>query len=143
MSDDYDVEKMWHRHWGPGTPFHRDLHQADLLEWDREAGSVVVRLAYRDSFDNRPDPEDAVIHGGVIASLVDTATGFALAIKAGDLGGPSVDLRVDYLRPARRTALTANAHTVKCGRNIGVADASIFDEAGRLVAVGRQTCFMG
>ena len=143
MSDDFDVEKIWSLHWGPQTPFHRDILPADLLEWDCESGSAVVLLPYRDAYDNGPDPEDSVIHGGVIASLIDLATGFALAIKAGNRGGPSVDIRIDYLRPAHRTALTAHATTLRCGRNIGVADASVLDESGRVVAVGRQTCFMG
>ena len=142
MAESVDPQKTWDEFWGPVSPFHGELG-AELVEADAETGRSIVRLPYRPGFDNAPDPEEAAIHGGVIASLVDLATGYSIALKTDGRGGPSVDIRVDYLAPARRTALTAHATVVKIGRNIGVADASIYADNGRLVASGRQTCFLG
>ena len=49
---------------------------------------------------------------------------------------PTIDLRIDYLRPAEGDLL-ATARTVKRGRTIGVVDVEIRDTAGRMIAVGR------
>jgi uncharacterized protein (TIGR00369 family) len=50
---------------------------------------------------------------------------------------PTVDLRVDYLRPTRRGRLTAIARTIKVGRRVSVADVEVKDEQGQVVAIGR------
>ncbi|MEE9179795.1 MAG: PaaI family thioesterase, partial [Vicinamibacteria bacterium] len=52
---------------------------------------------------------------------------------------PTIDLRVDYLRPARKGDLVAIGRTVKVGRTIGVADVEVRDSNGALIAVGRGT----
>ena len=90
-------------------------------------------MAFKPEF--RRSPDSAQIHGGVIAALADIAGDYALAVTLGG-GVPTIDLRVDYLRPAEGDLL-ATARTVKKGRTIGVADVEIKDAAGRLIAVGR------
>jgi uncharacterized protein (TIGR00369 family) len=50
---------------------------------------------------------------------------------------PTIDLRVDYLRPARRGTLRALARAVKVGRTVGVADVELRDANDAVVAVGR------
>ena len=52
---------------------------------------------------------------------------------------PTIDLRVDWLRPARRGALLARGRTVRAGKTVCCADIEVFDEQGVLVAVGRGT----
>ncbi len=75
-------------------------------------------------------------HGGAIASLVDVAGDFALAVNLGG-GVPTINLRTDYLRPASGPRLVATARVRRAGRTIGVVDVDVHDHAGRLVAVGR------
>jgi len=52
---------------------------------------------------------------------------------------PTVNFRVDYLRPAIGTALVVTAKVRRNGRLVGVVDVDVENEAGQLVAVGRAT----
>lgn len=81
-------------------------------------------------------PERKLIHGGVLASLVDAAGDYAVATMLGH-ASPTVDLRTDYHRVAAYGDLTLRAKVVKLGRSVSTADASVFDKDGKLVASGR------
>ncbi len=50
---------------------------------------------------------------------------------------PTVDLRVDYHRPAMQGDLTCRGSVVKFGGQLSVAEAQILDSEGRLLASGR------
>jgi uncharacterized protein (TIGR00369 family) len=54
-------------------------------------------------------------------------------------GLPTVNFRVDYLRPAIDTALIAVARVRRAGKSVGVADVDVFNEKGVLLAIGRGT----
>ena len=113
------------------SPFHRLLG----LEMVRaEDGVVEMRLPWRDEL-GRDDGSDW-FHGGVISALIDIAGDYAIASKLGR-GVPTIDLRVDYLRPARRGDLRALARAVKVGRTVGVADVELRDAKDAVVAIGR------
>jgi uncharacterized protein (TIGR00369 family) len=85
--------------------------------------------------------EGGHFHGGAIASLIDVAGDMALAMALGG-GIPTINLRIDYLRPGSGAALTAHATARRAGRTIGVVDIDVLDEAGKLVAIGRGTYSM-
>ena len=113
------------------SPFHRLIG----LELVRAAeGEVELRLAWRNEF-RRADGSDWY-HGGIISALIDIAGDFAIASKLGRWV-PTIDLRVDYLRPAREGALVALARAVKVGKTVGVADVELRNGEGAVVAVGR------
>src|SRR6056297_2041891 len=57
------------------------------------------------------------VHGGVLASLIDIAGDYALAVRLGHFV-PTVDLRCDYLRPAAGE-MRAAARVVRAGRTLG------------------------
>jgi uncharacterized protein (TIGR00369 family) len=99
-----------------------------------EKGLVEMRLPFRDEF-LREDGSDWY-HGGVVSALIDIAGDYAIATETGE-GVPTVDLRIDFLRPARRGDLMAISRTLRVGRRIGVADIEVRDAAGQVVAVGR------
>jgi uncharacterized protein (TIGR00369 family) len=101
-----------------------------------EPGLVEIRLPFREEL-LRADGSDWY-HGGVLSALIDIAGDYALVTKVG-AGLPTIDLRIDWLKPARRGALIAIGRAVKVGRTICVADAEVRDEAGVLLAVGRGT----
>jgi uncharacterized protein (TIGR00369 family) len=97
-------------------------------------GEVAIRLPFRDEF-LRADGSDW-LHGGVISALIDIAGDYAVVTKTG-VGVPTIDLRVDWLRPAKQGDLIATGRVVKLGRSISIADVEVHDVRGELVAVGR------
>jgi len=113
------------------SPFHR-LIRLELVRV--KGGRVEMRLPWREEF-RRADRSDWY-HGGVLSALIDIAGDYAIASRLGRWV-PTIDLRVDYLRPAKRGDLTAVARAVKLGRTVGVADVELRDAKGALVAVGR------
>ena len=113
------------------SPYQRFLG----LELTRcEEGLVEIGMPFREEF-LRDDGSDW-LHGGIISALIDIAADYAVYSKTGG-DVPTVDLRVDYLRPAKRGRLTAVARTVKVGRRVSVADVEVKDEQGEVVAIGR------
>ncbi len=81
-------------------------------------------------------------HGGVISALADIAGAFAVLTAAGKESGATIDLRIDYLKPARAGDLNAIGRVVKIGRRICRADMEVRDASSDLVAIGRGT-FLG
>jgi uncharacterized protein (TIGR00369 family) len=97
---------------------------------------ITMRSPMRAEFERRPGSKQW--HGGVIASVIDTVGDFAVGMMVGR-GLPTVNFRVDYLRPAVDTALVAVSRVRRAGKSVGVADVDVFDEKGALLAIGRGT----
>ena len=77
-------------------------------------------------------------HGGPLAAIIDTVGDYAL-IMALRRPLPTINFRVDYLRPAIKTALTTTARVRRAGKSVGVVDVDVFNDQGALLAVGRAT----
>lgn len=103
---------------------------------DASRQEVTMRSPMRPEFERRPGSKQW--HGGVIASIIDTAGDFAVGMMVGR-GLPTVNFRVDYLRPAVDTALVAVSRVRRAGKSVGIADVDVFDEKGALLAIGRGT----
>ena len=116
-------------------PFHEFL-RIELVRYDVEAGAVDLRLPWRQELEREAGTKQW--HGGPIAALVDIAGDFALVARLGR-GIPTIDLRIDYLRPAIDTHLVATERTLRAGRSVGVVDVEVRDAQRRIVAVGRGT----
>ena len=114
-------------------PFHRVL-RPQAVDADPETGTVTIALAYRDELARAPGEKS--FHGGVIATLIDLAGHAAVAVKIGRMA-PTIDLRIDYLRPSSGEDLVARARLIKAGRTVGRVDVEINDTQGRLIALGR------
>jgi uncharacterized protein (TIGR00369 family) len=78
-----------------------------------------------------------MIHGGVYSSLVDTGAYLAVYCDLGeDAGLVTLDLSVHNLAKARDGFLFVEGKRIKAGRNICLAEATITDEEGKLIAHG-------
>lgn len=76
-------------------------------------------------------------YGGLYASLVDSATWWAVYGEVGeDMGFATLDVHVDDLGMAFGGKLVAEGRRIKLGRSICVSEAFIRDEAGKLMAHG-------
>jgi len=117
------------------APYHQVVRMV-VEEVDAEAGRFVLRLPFQPNLQRVPDAPQ--VHGGPIASVIDTAGTFAVVATVGH-GVPTINLRIDYLRPAIDTDLVATATVRRVGRTVAVCDVDLTDDQGRLVAVGRGT----
>jgi uncharacterized protein (TIGR00369 family) len=105
------------------APLHRNL---ELHIRSTEHG-VLCRATVGDDF--VVDRNRGTVHGGIIATLLDTAATFALIATSGH-DWVTVDLRVDYLRPVVGGEVTAEGEAVRAGRRVGTARAILRDAAG-------------
>jgi uncharacterized protein (TIGR00369 family) len=114
------------------------VHRALRLRVAGTGGSYVVLRAEAGPDHLGEDGAD-FLHGGVVATVLDTAATFALICATGT-DWSTVDLRVDYLRPAPAGPLEARASAVQIGRRLGRATAELFDaDSGQLVAAATGT----
>ncbi|AHF79093.1 Phenylacetic acid degradation-related protein (plasmid) [Sodalis praecaptivus] len=108
------------------------------IDYDAETLTVVVPM--------RPEFERVAgsgqWHGGPLASIIDTVGDFALGVLLGQ-GLPTINFRVDYLRPAVDTDLHVTAQVRRLGRQVGVADVDVFNDRGQLLAIGRASYATG
>jgi len=108
----------------------------EVISADAETETVVMKMPLRPEFERRAGTGQ--FHGGPIAALIDTAGDYAVVLKSGG-GVPTINFRVDYLRPASNTSLTATAVARRIGRTVAVVDIDVTDDNGKLCAIGRGT----
>jgi uncharacterized protein (TIGR00369 family) len=81
--------------------------------------------------------QNGVMHGGVVASLIDSACAVAAISRLPpEAYATSVNLQVAYLKPVTGGRITARAECLRAGRRILFCEARVWDEAGQLVATG-------
>lgn len=126
---------------------HGFLAWLDLSVEALDSGRLEMRIPYRDELTNPAlagrNDDDRTVHGGVAATLIDTAGGLAVRTTLSDpvsTGVASIDLNVSYLRPANGD-LVATADVVRTGGTVGVAEVTVEsdvrDAEQDAVAVGR------
>jgi uncharacterized protein (TIGR00369 family) len=114
------------------SPFNA-LLALEVVTADPKKQEVVMRLKMRPEFERLAGTGQW--HGGPIAAAIDIVGDYALAMLFGK-PLPTINLRVDYLRPGKDT-LTLVALIRRSGKSVGVVDVEVLNEAGDLVAIGR------
>ena len=117
------------------APFHRWLGLTVIAVAE---DGIELRAKWRPEW--VVNSERGYTHGGVLAALIDLAADWAM-VKQNRRGVPTIDLRVDYHRPAMPGDLTARGKVIRSGTQFATAEAQIFDKDGKLVASGRGTYF--
>ena len=81
-----------------------------------------------------------IVHGGVLATLIDTGTFWAGFLRLPeDAGMVNVDLKLNYVKAVASGRLRVDGRCLRAGRQISYAEASVLDESGDLVAHGTST----
>lgn len=94
-----------------------------------------------------------ILHGGVIASVLDVSGGFAATIavlqrnphlslaemnqQIARVG--TIDLRIDYLRPGKGAHFIASSTIMRTGKRVAVTRMELTNQDARLIAVGTGT----
>ena len=99
-------------------------------------GEADIEIEMRDEL-RQPH---GVLHGGVTATLIDTAMAFAVITRlAPDEKASTIDLTVHYLRPHTEGTFTCTAKIVRGGRRIFTVSADVVNSDGKLIATGIST----
>jgi uncharacterized protein (TIGR00369 family) len=119
----------------PATPFLKGLG----IVFDRyEPDDVVLRLPFREDLTN----DGVYYHGGVIASVVDTA-GAAAAWSNHDFDkgarASTISLSIQYVGACKKSDLVCAARTVRRGKELTFTEITATDPAGKVVAHAVQT----
>jgi uncharacterized protein (TIGR00369 family) len=81
-----------------------------------------------------------IVHGGVLATLIDTATFWAVYMRIPeDAGLVNIDLKLNYLRPVENGLLIAEGRTIRSGKSISYAETNVLNEKRELIAHGTST----
>lgn len=81
-----------------------------------------------------------MVHGGVFSSLVDAAAYWALYPEVDEEKWmTTVEMKLNFLVPARSGKLIAEGRRIKLGQTLGLGEATVEDEEGKLLAHGTGT----
>ena len=112
------------------TLSYRGIEQADgraVIEWD-----ATPEYSFH-------APSGPIVHGGMVAALLDTAMGGACwTLMTEDEDFLTADLRTEFHRSARPGTLRAEGHVVQRNRRVVFCAAELFQD-GELIASARCT----
>jgi uncharacterized protein (TIGR00369 family) len=108
----------------------------ELLEIDPDAGTIKVQ------FEAKPDFANPLgnIQGGFLAAMLDDTMGPALTgtLKANEFA-PTLELKVNYLKPARPGKLIGHGRVVSRGGTIAFLSGELSSPRGELIATASAT----
>jgi uncharacterized protein (TIGR00369 family) len=103
-----------------------------------EPGTVTITCAFNDGLTQ----QHALMHGGVLASLVDVACGYAaLSMLPEDREVLTVEFKINFLKPAKTDRVVAIGQVTQSGRTLTVCEGSVFD-ATRTKVLAKMTATM-
>ena len=101
-----------------------------------KTGEATLHLTVRDELTQN----QGVMHGGAVASLIDTASAFAVVTQLEpDERVTTTDLTIHYLRPIVSGRLSATARIVRGGRRLFVLSIEVINDQQKLVATAITT----
>jgi len=121
---------------------HGFQHEIGLRIDEARSGSGVCTVTGK--VETRHLNINAVVHGGVYATALDTAMGGAVVslLREGETTA-TTSLYVEFLRAARRgDELVARGEVLRRGRHIAFAEGNLFDGSGRRLSQARGTWYI-
>ncbi|NUW34344.1 PaaI family thioesterase [Nonomuraea sp. SMC257] len=111
----------------------------ELIAVDPEQGTIEVAFEAGEQFTNPV----GVVQGGFLAAMLDDTMGPALVVTlpAGQFA-PTLDLHVQFLRPARPGRLVGRGRVVRRGREVCFLAGELTGPDGRLVATATATAYI-
>ncbi len=117
------------------------MHTLDFVPVEAGHGTMVFQGTPKTDYYN---PIGSV-HGGYIATLLDSALGCAVqtTLEQG-FGYTTLELKINYTRPLtdKTGPVRAEAKVVSVTRQVGIAEGRLVDAAGRLYAWASTTCLI-
>ena len=120
--------------------FGRQRHMATLGVTIAHIGPGEVHLAM--PYDERFCQQNGFLHAGAIASVADSANGYAAyTLAPPDTDVLAVEFKINLLEPARAGGFLARARVLRGGRTLSVCQADVFttEPDARLVAIMTST----
>ena len=118
-------------------PFNRFLG-LKLEDFTLHPSRLVTKLELHPEYVGNPRRD--MPHGGVLGFVIDATAGVAAALSLNDpdlaSGVATIDMRVDYLTPARGQVLLTTSEVVREGKRIIAVRSEVHDDTGALVALG-------
>lgn len=102
---------------------------------EAEEGKAVVLLPFKEELQQGL----GVLHGGVLSLLADSACWFAAESVREDSLVTTVELKINFVRPAKETSLKATARVAHSGKRIVTARFEVHGEGEELLALGSST----
>ncbi len=111
------------------------FHHLGMEILDLQAGRALIRLPLRAHLKNT----SGSMHGGAIASLIDSAGGLAARTLTHPATVTTVEFKVNFLAPIKHGAVLGHGQVVHRGRTLIVSEVVVKDEEDRPVARGLVT----
>lgn len=156
MSDTLLSQQEARRLIGEIFVYHMPFNQALGLQLERlEADYAELSFANKTMLVG--NHAQHILHGGVIASVLDVAAGLVcvsgtltrqvsigeteLRQRLSRMG--TIDLRVDYLRPGRGERFVATSSLLRAGNKVAVARVELHNQQGDYIATATATYLVG
>jgi uncharacterized protein (TIGR00369 family) len=98
-----------------------------------DADTCAVEMELRDFMFN----PQGTLHGGIIATMLDISMGHLLKKTIG--AGMTLEMKTQYLRPARAGRVRAVGTFLKKGKSINYLETRLYDAEGSLLAAANST----
>ena len=88
-----------------------------------EPGTVTITCA----FENGLTQQHGLLHGGLLATLLDVACGYAaLSVMPADREVLTVEFKINFLKPAKADTLAATGQVLRAGKTIIASESEVY-----------------
>lgn len=124
-------------HFGRSSKFERVMNGMKVLSVN--PGQVEMEMEVKEEHLNN----GGTLHGGMICTIVDSVSTYAIATTKDNKFGVSTDLNVSFVSAAfPGEKVIIKSQVLRTGKNLAYADVNIYKPDGKLVASGRHTKYL-